>query len=315
MAQAKDAFQSTELSPDQRMQVDRLFDLLVNLNIIAPSPASLSSVLPTVIEEPAAIEPPLSSHTIPVEFDREELSVVGVEQLSLDFDRLPDDSKITELKTSHLDQGDQSPELLNLLIPWVAELLDRTVSESQAEVIQAFSPIVDRLLEDRISKNQASIGFALAPVISPAISKQILIDSNQVSTAIAPVIGDALKKQIEIEQDSVIDALYPVIGGTISKYLAETIRAINQQIENSVSVDGIKRKIRAKMQGVSEAELILREAIPFTVQAIFLIQKSSGLIVADIQCTDSKRLESDMIAGMLTAIRSLPTTVSWCKPT
>jgi hypothetical protein len=58
------------------------------------------------------------------------------------------------------------------------------------------------------------------------------------------------------------------------------------------------------MQGVSEAELIFKEAMPFTVQAIFLIHKGSGLVISEVQPSDRQRLESEMVAGMLTAIRS-----------
>jgi hypothetical protein len=44
--------------------------------------------------------------------------------------------------------------------------------------------------------------------------------------------------------------------------------------------------------------------MPFTVQAIFLIHKGSGLIISEVQSLESHYLESEMVAGMLTAIRS-----------
>jgi outer membrane protein OmpA-like peptidoglycan-associated protein len=98
-----------------------------------------------------------------------------------------------------------------------------------------------------------------------------------------------------------VDALYPIIGSTMGKYMAGVVESINEKLEQTLSVEGITRKIRAKVQGVSEAELILREAMPFQVQAIFLIHKASGLLIAEVQ--SEQRLESDMLAGMLTAIR------------
>jgi outer membrane protein OmpA-like peptidoglycan-associated protein len=58
------------------------------------------------------------------------------------------------------------------------------------------------------------------------------------------------------------------------------------------------------VQGISEAELIFKESMPFTIQAMFLIHKSSGLVIAEVQPSDRQRLESEMVAGMLTAIRS-----------
>jgi outer membrane protein OmpA-like peptidoglycan-associated protein len=44
--------------------------------------------------------------------------------------------------------------------------------------------------------------------------------------------------------------------------------------------------------------------MPFSVQAFFLIHKGSGLVIAEEQPSDSHSLESEMVAGMLTAIRS-----------
>lgn len=194
--------------------------------------------------------------------------------------------------------------VIKRLIPLIGEILKQKIADSQEEIVQAIAPIIDQTIQKRIEQNKASMSVALAPAIPQAISRQISIDPEEFSRAIAPTLGRAIKKQIEIESDIVVDALYPIIGSTISKYMAETIRAINQQVEETFSIEGIKRKINAKLQGVSEAELILKEAIPFTIQAIFLIHKTSGLVIADIQPSDVERLESDMIAGMLTAIRS-----------
>jgi hypothetical protein len=100
------------------------------------------------------------------------------------------------------------------------------------------------------------------------------------------------------------DALYPIIGGTILKYLAETMQEINTKVEQAVSVEGISRKVKAKLQGISEAELLMKETTPQTVKAVFLIQKESGLVISGVQQSEQEQLESDMVAGMLTAIRS-----------
>ncbi|MEH2251062.1 BON domain-containing protein [Nostoc sp.] len=195
-------------------------------------------------------------------------------------------------------------ELINLLLPWISEILRLKIAESKEEIVEIIAPIIDQAIHSRTEQDKISMSTALAPAIPLAISQQIIVSPEEVSDAIAPTIGRAIKKQIEIEQNIVVDALYPIIGSTIAKYMAETIRAINRQVEETVSVEGIKRKIRAKLQGVSEAELILKEALPSTIQAIFLIHKTSGLIISDIQRSDAEQLEAEMVAGMLTAIRS-----------
>ena len=197
-----------------------------------------------------------------------------------------------------------SDKLLNLLLPHITKLLKQKISESQEEFIEAITPIIDKAIYSGVQQNKSSMGEALAGALPVAISEQISENSEEVAEAMAPAMGEAIQKQIALEQDKIVDALYPVIGSTIAKYMGETIQAINAQIENTLSVEGVKRKIRAKLQGVSEAELIVKESISFNPQAIFLIHKASGLVICDIQPSDSERLESDMIAGMLTAIRS-----------
>lgn len=236
--------------------------------------------------------------------------------------------EVLETKLGKLEHKlTDSKELINLLVPWIAEILSLKVAASKEEVIQALVPIIDDVIRQKTQQNRqamsAAIGEllpaaisqeinnspkqiakAIGPEIGEAIREQIRIDRDEIISTLAPEMGRAIKAQIELERDAMVDALYPVIGNTIAKYLSEAIRAINEKVENAFSMEGMRRKVQAKMQGVSEAELILHESIPFTVQAVFLIHKASGLVISEVQRSDSEKLESEMVAGMLTAIRS-----------
>ena len=138
-----------------------------------------------------------------------------------------------------------SDELLKLLLPHITKLLKQKISESQEEFIEAITPIIDKAIYSGVQQNKSSMGEALAGALPVAIAEQISINSEEVAEAMAPAMGEAIQKQIELEQDKIVDALYPVIGNTIAKYMGETIQAINAQIENTLSVEGVKRKIRA----------------------------------------------------------------------
>ncbi len=218
-------------------------------------------------------------------------------------------------------------ELIALMLPWIAEILSRKIKDSKEEVVNAIVPIIDEVIRAKTQENKqamssaiaellpdalaqqihnspADIAKAIAPEIGMAIKEQIRLDQESISQALGPSMGKAITAQIEFERDSMVDALYPVIGSTISKYMAEAIKTINEKVSNTLSVEGVKRKIRSKVQGVSEAELILQESIPFTVQAVFLIHKASGLVISEAQKSGDYQLESEMVAGMLTAISS-----------
>lgn len=230
-------------------------------------------------------------------------------------------STLSDLQTEGLVDS------VNTLIPLIVELLKYKINDSQETILKTVAPMLDRLIKQRSLEDSSqmaaaiakilpeaiteemnispeAIAKAIAPELAIAIKEQIRLDENAISQALGSEMGKAIKTQIELEKDAMVDALYPVIGSTISKYMVEVVREINNKVEHTLSPEGIKRKIRAKIQGVSEAELIFQESVNYHVQAIFLIDKDSGLIIQEVQPDGERHLESDMIAGMLTAIRS-----------
>ncbi|MEL6908761.1 MAG: BON domain-containing protein [Cyanobacteria bacterium J06648_1] len=236
---------------------------------------------------------------------------------------------IEQVKAVETENADPESlaDAVNSLIPLIVGLLEFKLDDSREGVIQTVRPMLDRLIAERtaedspkmaaaiarllpaaiadeIRANPLAIAKAIAPEIAHSIREQILLDEDAIPQTLGPEMGRAIKAQIESEKDAMVDALYPVIGSTISKYMVEVVQDINSKIESTLSPEGIKRKFRARMQGVSEAELIFKESIGFRVRAIFLIDKDSGLVIQEIQIPGEKRLDSDMLAGMLTAIRS-----------
>jgi outer membrane protein OmpA-like peptidoglycan-associated protein len=218
-------------------------------------------------------------------------------------------------------------ELINPILPLITELLNIKGIESRESLLKNLVPIIDEAIQQRsqldllkmggaianilptaisheIQNSPTEIAKAIAPEIAMAIQEQIRLDRDSISSTLGPEMGEAIKTQILVEKDAMVDALYPVIGSTISKYMVELVKSINEKVESAFSFEGIKRKIRAKIQGVSEAELILQEAINYEVQAVFLIHKASGLVIREIHPSLELRLEADMLAGLLTAIRS-----------
>ena len=229
--------------------------------------------------------------------------------VSNEQDSIPMEIANVRDRIGQLEQQIYEPNaLVQLLLPIIAELLNLKVSESREAMCQAIMPIIAEVIFERSQLDRIVMSHAIANLLPNAISEQIRNNPEEIAKALAPEMGAAIKQQIVIESDSMVEALYPVIGNTIAKYLAEAIRSINEKVEQTFSVEGLQRKFRAKMQGVSEAELILKESLPFEVQAVFLIHNLSGLVIIDIQQSDldlqADPIDSDMLAGMLTAIRS-----------
>ena len=258
----------------------------------------------------------------PAEVD---FSFLGSQETNSSSSSSSTDNSILGL-TSEVDRSDLI-DSVNLLIPLIVELLKYKIEESQESIIQGVSPVLDRIIEQRsledspkmaaalakilpqaisegINLTPESIAKAIAPELALCITEQIRLDENAISEALGSEMGKAIKTQIELEKDAMVDALYPVIGSTISKYMVEVVQDINRKVDSALSPEGIKRKIQAKMQGVSEAELIFCESVGYYVQAAFLIDKDSGIVIQEVKRAEGDHLDSGMIAGMLTAIRS-----------
>lgn len=138
-------------------------------------------------------------------------------------------------------------------------------------------------------------------------------DHDALVSAITPVLGDVIRLKIREDREEMIEALHPIIGQLIGRAVAEAIRdlarTLDARMHTTFSVQSIKRRLQARLAGVPEAALLLRDALPFRVVECFIIHRESGLLlkhrshhppsIAGAGAAD----DSDLISGMLTAIR------------
>lgn len=142
----------------------------------------------------------------------------------------------------------------------------------------------------------------LSEKVNPIIDKKIDTFVDEIPSKFGPVIADALTKS----QDQVVEALFPIIGKMIKKYIQQEIKAlsdaINSQVQTTFSIKTWQRKVKVIFTGVSETDIILSEMNKPSVEQVFLIEKGSGLIISS--ASKQENIDEDMIAGMLTAIKS-----------
>ncbi len=175
-------------------------------------------------------------------------------------------------------------------------------------ILKRLSPQIDRVIERNIGLNRDALVDTLSPIIADVLSHEIKNSGEVIAEALAPVIGKAIRVQIKTQRDEVVDALYPVIGSTVAKFVSQSFRdlldTINAQVQHTFSTATIRRKLTAKLKGIPESELLLRENLGWKVEALFLVHKETGLLLAQKNAPDIEIGEPEMIASMLTAIRS-----------
>lgn len=150
---------------------------------------------------------------------------------------------------------------------------------------------------------------ALAQITSDTVEDQ----PTDMAEAIGPIIAESTRVQIRESADSLSEALSPILLITIQQAIQDALRELQRRIDMRMR-DAAKRlslreRLALRSRGVDEATLALRDALPFTIEQIFLIHNESGLLLAhysahqDLAVSQSGDPHSDLIGAMLTAIR------------
>jgi outer membrane protein OmpA-like peptidoglycan-associated protein len=130
---------------------------------------------------------------------------------------------------------------------------------------------------------------------------------RQLGRVLAPTIETALRESIRRNPRDIASAIFPVLGPAIRKAIAETmaelVRSINSAVEHSFSVQGIKWRIEAWRTGVRYADVVIKHALVYRVEQVFLIHADTGLLLAHVTAPDLSVPDADLISGMLTAIQ------------
>jgi hypothetical protein len=132
-------------------------------------------------------------------------------------------------------------------------------------------------------------------------------DKEALVNTITPVIADAIRTNIRESQSEMVDALYPIMGKLVQRSVTEAMRELAQRIDRQMrrtfNFKDLVQRVKARVQGISDAEMALRNALPFQVRELFLIHRESGLLLLHTSNQLEEGSDSDIIGSMLTAIR------------
>ncbi len=172
---------------------------------------------------------------------------------------------------------------------------EKEYTDSIAEKVEELSKIVHQKQE---------LSHKVDPIIDDKLNEFV----QEIPKTLGPTITEALKEEIKNSQDAVVEALFPIIGKMIKKYIAHEMKLlsenISRQTKKAFSFKNWFRKTKAKAQGVSEGDLALSDyAKPRLIQ-MFVIEKNSGILIADYSPLSDGTIDKEMISGMLTAIKS-----------
>ncbi|NIK73051.1 hypothetical protein FHS56_000537 [Thermonema lapsum] len=145
----------------------------------------------------------------------------------------------------------------------------------------------------------------LPKVLEPVVERKIQVIEQRLAEMSGSNVAQAIRQQIKNSQHEMVDALYPIIGKLVRKYiqveLAKLSEKIDKQLNDTFSWSSIKREFLS-LFGIKQKDVLLAQAQRPIIEEGFIIEQESGILLAHYTRNDT--VDEDLIAGMLTAIKS-----------
>ena len=156
-----------------------------------------------------------------------------------------------------------------------------------------------------------SVGHVLAEAVKARSGSD-----DALSQSLRPTIERALQASVREQPEPLVDALFPIIGPMIRKSIAEAlasaVEALNKAMEENLSVRSFKYRLEAKRSGRSFAEVVMLRTLVYQVEQVFLIHKTTGLLLQHVVSEQAVVKDPEMKSGMLNAVQSF---IEDCFPT
>jgi outer membrane protein OmpA-like peptidoglycan-associated protein len=160
-------------------------------------------------------------------------------------------------------------------------------------------------LQERID-NPVRYAADVSRVLHNAVTLSLNRD-NKLATALMPTVESAIGVSVKKNPQRLVDVIFPVMGPAIRRAIAnafsEMVQSLNQTLEYSVSLRGLKWRLEALRTGKSFAEVVLSHTLLFRVEQVFLIHRETGLLLQHVEAGTAAVHDADLVSGMLTAIQ------------
>ena len=142
----------------------------------------------------------------------------------------------------------------------------------------------------------------LSEKVTPILEEQLKDLKNNFPDEYKVIVDKMIVEKIQNSKQEIIDLLFPELGIMIKSYIGLQIQMLKEGIENQFGSKGLLGKIKSSFGFGSSTEEVIQNLEKPIVEEIFIIQKNSGLLAGS--ATRNKTVDQDVIAGMMTAIKS-----------
>ena len=147
----------------------------------------------------------------------------------------------------------------------------------------------------------------LSPKVNPIIIQHLNTMRDEFPMEYQKIVDEMIDWKLKGAQEKILDLIYPVIGKMIRKYVKLQFQQFRENLEQQLQRrlrQGIVGRIRYALFGLgrSEKDAMLVQASGPVVEEIYVIEQYSGILMGS--ASRQETIDLDMIAGMLTAIKS-----------
>ena len=176
----------------------------------------------------------------------------------------------------------------------MAQLKDILLAEDREELQR-----LRKVLEERSQ---------LSEKVSPIIEEHLDFMKKNFPVEFELAVDKIFDRKLEASKEELLEVIYPTLGQMIKKYVQHQIQLLKESIEEQIKntfQKGIIGRIRYALFGVKAEQMseeILSNLDGPQIEEIFVIEHNSGILLGS--ASRQNTVDLDMIAGMLTAIRS-----------
>jgi hypothetical protein len=143
--------------------------------------------------------------------------------------------------------------------------------------------------------------------IGPILEERIEVLKEHFPNQYRQIVEEVVDFKLKTSQEEVLDLIYPVMGKMIQKYIRLQIQQLRDNLERQIQQTlrkGVIGRVRYLLFGFGkkDAEQIVSRLDGPEIIEVYVIEQHSGILLGS--ASKSRAVDLDLIAGMLTAIKS-----------
>ena len=146
----------------------------------------------------------------------------------------------------------------------------------------------------------------LSERVTPIMEERLEFFKETFPKEFKTIVDRLIEQKLKESQEEILNIIYPVLGKMIKKFINHQFQvlkdSIDAQVKNTFSSQGVFRRIKSSIFGVRDSEIMLSNIKTYEVEEVYVVQRDSGLLMGN--ASQGKTIDQDVIAGMLTAIKS-----------